>query len=122
MSAPRTLKEPVRCRFSSFSQTSAPLERPSAAERWSGVRSTCGAIVRQEEAVRDLEYRTAEAVVEAYHAVVRAHERLAELRGSSPLAEPSFRLMVAVSVTMSKPLPWVRCTLPVRFRISSSRL
>ena len=35
--APRSLNEPVRCRFSSFSQTSAPVRRPSAGAGTSGV-------------------------------------------------------------------------------------
>ncbi len=35
--APRSLNEPVRCRFSSFSQTSAPVRRPSDGAGTSGV-------------------------------------------------------------------------------------
>ena len=35
--APRSLNEPVRCRFSSLSQTSAPVRRPSAGAGTSGV-------------------------------------------------------------------------------------
>ena len=35
--APRSLNDPVRCRFSSFSQTSAPVRRPSAGAGTRGV-------------------------------------------------------------------------------------
>ncbi len=35
--APRSLNDPVRCRFSSFSQTSAPVRRPSDGAGTSGV-------------------------------------------------------------------------------------
>src|SRR5262252_4794795 len=40
MAAPRSLKAPVICRFSSFSTTSAPVARDTASLGCAGVRST----------------------------------------------------------------------------------
>src|SRR5215210_473895 len=37
LTAPRTLNEPVRCRFSAFSQTSRPASRDSVSEPYTGV-------------------------------------------------------------------------------------